>query len=148
MKIAIGCDEAGVKLKDRIAAYLRQSGVEVKDFGAYDERPVLYPDKAFEVAESVARGEYERGILICGTGIGMSIAANKVAGIRAAVCHDMYSAERARGSNDAQIMTMGARVIGVELALKLVGVWMDKEFDGGNSAKKVERIKAYEQAHS
>lgn len=144
MRIAVGCDEAGLKLKDRIAEYLKAKDVEVKDFGVYDPTPILYPDKAFEVAEAVANGEYERGILICGTGIGMAIAANKVSGIRAAVCHDMYSAERARRSNDAQIMTMGARVIGEELALKMVQVWMDCEFDGGNSAPKVARIEAYE----
>ncbi len=147
MKVAIGCDEAGLKLKDRIASYLNDKNTEVMDIGVYNDKPILYPDKAFEVAEAVARGEYDRGILICGTGIGMAIAANKVFGIRAAVCHDIYSAERARKSNNAQIMTMGARVIGEELALRLVGIWMDCEFDGGNSMPKVTRIESYENEH-
>lgn len=147
MKITIGCDEAGLQMKNRVVDYLRKNKYEVKDFGIYDETPILYPDMAFAVSESVIRGEFERGILICGTGIGMAIAANKVNGIRAAVCHDMYSAERARRSNNAQIMTMGARVIGEELALKMVQVWLDCEFDGGNSAKKVDQIEKYEQEH-
>ena len=99
---------------------------------------MLYPDVAVKVAEAVARGEYERGILVCGTGIGMAIAANKVPGIRAAVCHDPFSTERSRKSNNAQIMCMGERVIGVELAKYLVDIWLECEFAGGGSAPKVE----------
>ncbi len=105
----------------------------------------MYPDIAVEVARAIKAGKHERGILICGTGIGMSISANKVPGIRAAQCHDTYSAERARKSNNAQIISLGARVIGVELAKTIVSAWLESEFDGGNSAPKVERIGYYEQ---
>lgn len=144
MKIAIGCDEAALQLKNRIAVLLASLGHTVDDRGVYTDAPVLYPDIATDVAESVARGENERGILICGTGIGMCISANKVKGIRAAVCHDPYSTERSRKSNDAQIMCMGARVIAPELAEYLVCLWLGCEFSGGGSAAKVERIKEYE----
>ena len=99
---------------------------------------------AFEVAGRVAAGQYTRAILMCGTGIGMAISANKVPGVRAAQAHDAYSAERARKSNDAQIVTMGARVIGTELAKSVVDAWMQSEFEGGRSAPKIERIEAYE----
>jgi ribose 5-phosphate isomerase B len=118
--------------------------IEVKDYGVYTTDPSLYPDTAVTVAKAVADGKHERGILLCGTGIGMAITANKVPGIRAAVCHDPYSAERARKSNDAQIMCMGARIIGPELAKLLVDTWLDSEFQGGGSAEKVERISYYE----
>jgi len=143
--IVIGCDEAGFDLKQTIVRHLHDLGKEVEDFGVYDKSPVLYPDIAVKVAKSVASGDYERGILICGTGIGMAIAANKVPGIRAAVCHDPYSTERSRKSNDAQIMAMGARVIGEELAKMLVALWLKCEFQGGGSAAKVERISYYEE---
>lgn len=145
MKLAIGCDEAAFTMKEAVKALLVEKGIEVEDFGTYSpEEKVLYPNVAFEVAESIASGKNERGILVCGTGIGMAISANKVKGIRAAVCHDPYSAERSRMSNDAQIMCMGARVIGIELAKNLVNLWLSCEFSGGNSADKVDRIKEYE----
>ena len=144
MKIAIGCDEAGYKLKETIKEFVQEKGHEVLDVGVYDESPILYPDNAVKVAELVAKGECQRGILICGTGIGMSISANKVPGIRAAVCHDPYSAERARKSNDAQIMCMGARVVGAELAKTLTDIWLHCEFAGGGSTEKVERINYYD----
>ncbi|OPZ64304.1 MAG: Ribose-5-phosphate isomerase B [Firmicutes bacterium ADurb.Bin506] len=144
VRIAIGSDEAGFGLKEKVKAFLQRKGYEVEDYGCYDTQPVLYPDIAVKVATAVAEGREGRGILVCGTGIGMCIAANKVPGIRAAVCHDPYSAERARKSNDAQIMTMGARVIGEELALMLVSIWLDSEFAGGGSAPKVERINHYD----
>ena len=142
--IAIGCDEAGFYLKENIIDYLKQLGFNVKDYGVYDTNPVLYPDIAVTVAKAVADGKCERGILICGTGIGMAITANKVKGIRAAVCHDPYSAERARKSNNTQIMTIGARVVGEELAKLLTSIWLKSEFQGGNSAIKVDRISYYE----
>jgi ribose 5-phosphate isomerase B len=145
MKIAIGCDEAAYQLKESIKGYLLEQGEEVEDFGVYDTKPSLYPDIAVTVSMSVAEGKNERGILLCGTGIGMAITANKVPGIRAAVCHDSYSAERARKSNDAQIMTMGARVVGEELAKNLVDIWLKSEFQGGGSEAKVNRISEYEQ---
>ncbi|SKA87727.1 ribose-5-phosphate isomerase [Clostridium sp. USBA 49] len=144
MKIALGCDEAAFQLKESIKKYLMELGEEVQDFGVYDTKPSLYPDVAVKVAQSIVNGENERGILLCGTGIGMAITANKVPGIRAAVCHDPYSAERSRKSNDAQIMTMGARVIGEELAKNLVNIWLKSEFQGGNSTAKVNRISEYE----
>ena len=120
MKIAIGCDEAGCGLKHIIIDLLQKEGIEVTDEGCRDDEVVLYPNIAERVANIVADGEADRGILICGTGIGMAMAANKVKGIRAAVCHDPFSTERSRKSNDAQIMCMGARVIGPELAKMLV----------------------------
>lgn len=144
MKIAIGCDEAAFSFKEDLKKYLEISGYEIEDYGVYDTNPILYPDIAVAVAEAVAEGKYDRGILICGTGIGMAITANKVPGIRAAVCHDPYSAERARKSNNAQIMTMGARVIGLELAKALTDIWLDCDFAGGGSTAKVNRISYYE----
>jgi ribose 5-phosphate isomerase B len=144
MSIAVGCDEAGFYLKEDIKDYLKKLGQEVEDYGTYDTKPVLYPEIAVKVAKSIAEGKHERGILICGTGIGMAIAANKVPGIRAAVCHDSFSTERARKSNDAQIMTIGARVIGPELAKNLVHIWLNSEFQGGGSTQKVNLISDYE----
>jgi len=138
--IAIGSDDIGYELKEEIKRHLAVLGHECEDFGAYSKEPVDYPDIALAVAEAITAGKYSRGILICGTGIGMSIAASKVPGVRAALCHDTYSAERARKSNDAQILTMGARVIGPELAKKIVEVWLASEFTGGASARKVGKI--------
>ena len=141
MKIAIGCDEAAYQLKVALIELLKnKEDIELKDFGANAGEVILYPDVAKAVAEAVAAGEFERGILVCGTGIGMAITANKVPGIRAAVCHDPFSAERSRKSNNAQIMCMGERVIGVELAKYLLDVWLKCDFSGGGSTPKVNRI--------
>lgn len=145
MSIAIGCDEAAFHLKEVIKQYLLAKGIEIEDYGVYDSNPVLYPDIAVRVAKEIAKGRHERGILLCGTGIGMAIAANKVPGIRASVCHDPYSAERSRKSNDAQIMTLGARIVGEELAKTLVSIWLESEFQGGKSQEKVDRINEYEE---
>jgi len=145
--VAIGADEAAFDLKEILKAYLQGRGVEVVDYGAFDKNPVLYPDVAVKVAEAVAAGTHGRGILMCGTGIGMAISANKVPGIRAANCHDTYSAQRARKSNDAQILTMGARVIGPELAKTIVDAWLASEFEGGGSAPKVQRIREYDEKY-
>lgn len=147
MKIAIGCDEAAYQLKVELIKHLQAKGIEVDDFGAAQGDVVLYPDVAYKVADEVAKGNYERAILVCGTGIGMSICANKVPGVRAAVCHDPFSAQRARKSNDAQIMCMGERVIGIELAKNLVDIWLDSEFVGGGSLPKVERMNELEKEH-
>ena len=144
MKIVVGCDEAALFMKNSIKEMLINKGYEVTDFGVFNEKPSLYPNIAFAVAESISRGEYERGMLFCGTGIGMAICANKVPGIRAAVCHDPFSTERSRKSNDAQILTMGSRVIGIELAKYLVTLWLNCDFAGGGSTAKVEAIKKYE----
>jgi ribose 5-phosphate isomerase B len=147
MKLAIGCDEAACDLKQILKKHLIQAGHDVTDFGTHDAQPVLYPDVAFAVAEQVASGAFERAVLLCGTGIGMAISANKVRGIRAAQCHDTYSAERASRSNDAQIITMGARVIGPELAKSIVNSWLHSSFDGGGSQPKVDLINAYDSGH-
>lgn len=147
MNLILGCDEAAYSFKEQIKAYLISKGYQITDKGTFDDKPVLYPDIAVEVAQSVANGEAERGILMCGTGIGMAISANKVPGIRAAVCHDSYSAERARKSNNAQILCMGARVIGVELAKQLVDIWLASDFAGGGSQEKVDRITHYEELY-
>jgi ribose 5-phosphate isomerase B len=144
MTIAIGSDHNGFKLKEEIKAYLKTLGREVEDYGVASEDPVDYPDVAVKLAEAVARGKHERGILVCGTGIGMAIAANKVPGVYAATCHDAYSTERARKSNNAQVMTMGAQVIGSELAKSLVDIWLESEFQGGRSQPKVDKIRKIE----
>lgn len=146
-RIAIGCDEAACDFRDAVKALLIKKGYEVEDFGTFNNQPVLYPDIAVAVSEAVARGEYPRGILICGTGIGMAISANKVPGIRAAVCHDPFSTARSRKSNDCQILCMGARIIAPQLGCMLVEQWLGCDFEGGGSTAKVERIKEYEQAH-
>ena len=145
--IAIGADEAAFDLKEILKAHLKSKGIELQDYGAYDRTPVLYPDVAVKVAEAIAQGRHSRGILMCGTGIGMAITANKVPGIRAACCHDTYSAQRARKSNDAQVLTMGARVIGPELAKSIVDAWLESEFEGGGSAPKVEKIIQYDEKY-
>lgn len=145
-KIAIGCDEAAYQLKVVLKKHLAEKGIEVVDFGAEEGEVILYPDVAFKVAEAVAAGEFERAILVCGTGIGVCISANKVPGIRAAVCHDSFSAQRARKSNDAQIICFGERVIGPELAKNLLDIWLDSEFSGGGSTPKVNRISEYEKS--
>ena len=147
MKIALGCDEAGVPMMDMIRDYLKQKQIEVQDFGVHSVDPVDYPDIALVASEAVASGECERGILVCGTGIGMSITANKVPGVRAALCHDTYSAERARKSNDAQVLCMGARVIGPELAKSILDHWLDSEFAGGRSAPKVAKMNAVDEKY-
>lgn len=142
--IALGSDPNASALKDVVKEALTELGYEYHDLGSDDP---IYANVAIEVAQRVASGQYERGILMCGTGIGMSIAANKVQGAYAALCSDVYSAERARKSNDANIMTMGSQVIGIELARKLVRAWMEAEYTpGGRSEPKVNRIRDYEAA--
>jgi ribose 5-phosphate isomerase B len=144
--IAVGADDAAVELKAEIVKHLECKGITVRDYGVFSDDPMLYPDIALEVAQAVADGKHERAILMCGTGIGVCITANKVPGIRAAVCHDIYSAERSRMSNDCQIMTLGSRVIGAELAKLLVDVWLRSEFQAGRSGPKVDRIKEIEKS--
>lgn len=143
--ILIGCDEAAYQLKEIIKAHLQSKGLEVIDYGVHSTDPVDYPDIAVQVARDIAAHKSDRGILICGTGIGMAITANKVPGVYAAQAHDTYSAERARKSNNAQIVTMGARVIGPELAKQIVDAWLASEFQGGGSARKVDKIARIEQ---
>jgi len=140
VKVAIGCDHAGVDLKHEVARFLREQGHEVADFGTEGTESVDYPDFARRVAEAVRSGQAERGVLICGTGIGMSIAANKVPGVRAALCHDVYSARLTREHNDANVLTMGARVIGPGLAVEIAKAFFGGEFAGGRHARRVDKI--------
>jgi ribose 5-phosphate isomerase B len=144
MKIVIGSDEAGFELKEIIKEHLANKYV-VTDIGVYDKGSVMYPDIALKVSKSISLKEHERGILICGTGIGMAITANKINGIRAAQCHDVYSAERAGLSNNAHIITLGALIIGSSLAKKIVDAWLAVEFMDGRSTPKIERIMEIEE---
>ena len=128
--LAIGCDHGGYELKQEILKYLEKEGYEVKDFGCFSTAAVDYPEIGHAVAHAVADGVCEKGILICGTGIGISIAANKVKGIRAALCGDCFSAEATRLHNDANILAMGGRVVGPGLALKIVDTFLDTPFSG------------------
>ena len=139
MHIAIGSDHHGPDLKQFIISLITQAGHEYRDFGSYDTDPVDYPDIAKEVAEAVARGDFERGILICGTGIGMCIAANKVKGIRAARCHNAFSACRARQHNDANILCLGAE-LDEEQAPEIVDAFLTCQFEGGRHQRRVNKI--------
>jgi ribose 5-phosphate isomerase B len=142
MRIIVGSDHLGRALKDALRDHLRDGGWQVDDAGVATDAPVDYPDVARAVAEDIAAGRHDRGVLVCGTGIGMAMAANKVPGIRAAQIADPYSAERAAKSNDAQIVTLGALTVGVETAKLLVDAFMRSEFQGGRSAPKVAKIDA------
>lgn len=144
IKVAIDCDDAATDLKGIIFEHLKNSGVDITDLNFSAKGAALYPEIGYNLALKIQAGEYDRGILICGTGLGMAIIANKVEGVYAGVCHDVYSAERLRKSNHAQILTMGARVIGSELAKMIVDAWLQSEFSGGRSQPKVEQIKALE----
>ncbi len=144
MKISLGCDEAAYQLKETIKEHLQKAGHEVMDHGVGEGETALYPDIAVKTCEKVTDGTCDRGILVCGTGIGMAMTANKVPGIRAAVCHDPYSTERSILSNNGNVMCMGARVIAPQLALTLLDIWMGLEFQDGPSTEKVERIVYYE----
>ena len=145
MKIAIGCDHAGIYLKPALIAYLEKNGYEFTDFGTYTAESCNYADYGAKVAEAVAFGGYDRGILICGTGIGMSIAANKIRGVRAALCADAFSTKYTRLHNDANVMCMGARTLGSGLALELVEIFLDTPFEGGRHEKRVHMITELEQ---
>jgi ribose 5-phosphate isomerase B len=146
--IAIGCDDAGLDLKAVLLTYLSDRGVSVTDFGVAEPGDGRdYPDVAEVVAEAVISGAHDRAILICGTGIGMAITANKVPGIRAAQAHDPYSAERARKSNNAQVLTLGARVLGAELAKTIVDAWLAAEFVDGPSSSKIAKVARVEATH-
>lgn len=143
MKIAIGCDHGGFVLKPAIVDTLKKREIEVIDCGCQGES-VDYPDYALKVAELVSSGQADKGIVLCGTGIGISIAANKVKGIRAAVCHDEFTAQMCAEHNNANIIALGGRVLGVEKAVKMVEIWLDTEFGGGRHAGRVDKITAIE----
>lgn len=140
MKIAIGSDHAGFPLKEAIREYLEEKGIEYVDCGVYDTSSADYPIQAKKTCEKITSGECERGILCCGTGIGISMAANKVKGIRAACCSDYFSAKYTRLHNDANVLCMGARVIGVGAALELVEVFLNTDFEGGRHQRRVDLI--------
>ena len=144
MKIAIGCDHAGLNLKQAILSLLSEMGHSYEDFGCYDSGPVDYPDIGRVVAGAVADGRFEHGILICSTGIGMSMVANKIRGIRAALCHDTFSARRAREHTDANILCMGEWAIGQGAAREIVKTYLASEFVGGRHARRLEKMQAIE----
>lgn len=138
--IAIGCDHGGFQLKNEIIEFLKEKGYEYKDFGTYDENSVDYPDIAVKLCDSVSGGECEKGILVCGTGIGMNMCANKCKGIRAAQCHDTFSAKMTRQHNNANVLTMGGRVVGPELAKEIVNEFLTNEFLGGRHENRVNKM--------
>jgi ribose 5-phosphate isomerase B len=140
MKIALGSDHGGLELKNTIIEYLNEKGIELNDFGTYTKDSCDYPKYGELVAEAVATGEYELGILVCGTGLGISLAANKVKGIRAACVSDVFSAKMSRAHNNANILSLGERVVGKGLALEIVENWLNTEFEGGRHEKRVALI--------
>ena len=148
MKLAIGCDHGGIELKLEIVKHLEERGIEIVDFGIKEYQSVNYPEIALPLAKAVASGECDRGILVCGTGIGMSIAANKVKGIRAAVCSDHFSAKFTRLHNDANVLCFGARVVGEGLALQLVDAFVGTEYEGGRHQSRVDMLTAIEESEA
>ena len=141
---AIGSDHGGFALKQEIMKHLTERGIECRDYGTFSTDSCDYPDYGEAVGRAVASGECERGIVVCGTGIGISIAANKVHGVRCALCGDCFSAQMAREHNDANVLALGARVLGPGLALKIVDTFLDAEFQGGRHARRVAKIMALE----
>jgi ribose 5-phosphate isomerase B len=147
MRIAIGSDHRGFEAKRRIKSLLQAMGHDVADVGTESRDSVDYPDMAFDVAMAIGAGQAERGILICGTGIGMAIAANKVHGVRAAPCHDSITAEMSRRHNDANVLCLSADLLGEELIDRMVRIWLDTVFEGGRHARRVEKITRIEENH-
>lgn len=139
-KIIIGCDHGGIELKNEIKAHLEKRGIDVTDVGTYTAESCNYPDYARALCTRIQRGEFERGILVCGTGIGMSIAANKHNGIRAACCSDTFSARMTRMHNDANVLCLGGRVVGAGLACDMVDLFVDTEFEGGRHSTRVSML--------
>lgn len=145
MKIAIGSDHVGYELKGKVIAHLKEKGIEVKDFGTNSTERTDYPIYGEAVANAVASKEFDKGILICGTGVGISLAANKVNGIRAVVCSEPYSALLSRQHNDTNILAFGARVVGLDLALMIVDTWLSGVYEGGRHARRVQMISDIEE---
>jgi ribose 5-phosphate isomerase B len=145
MKVAIGCDHGGINLKPVLTKYLNEKGVEFKDFGCFDTTSIDYNEFALAVSNAVASGEYDKGILFCGTGIGMSIVANKVKGIRCGHCHDVFSAKMTRLHNDANVLALGERVVGPGLMLEIVDAFLFTDFSGDERhSRRVQKIKDLE----
>ena len=147
MKIAVGSDHGGFLLKGEIMKHLKEKGIDFVDFGCFTTESVDYPDIGQAVGEAVAAGEYDKGIICCGTGIGISISANKVPGVRAALCGDCFSAKASREHNDANVLALGERVIGAELAKMIVDTWLNSEFQGGRHSRRVEKIAKIEEKY-
>ena len=145
MKIALGSDHAGFELKEDLRAYLADLKIDALDLGAYSREAVDYPDVAGRVAEKVATGKVAKGLLVCGTGIGMSIAANRFPEIRAALCHDLFTARSSREHNNANILALGGRLIGKGLAREILKVWLETEFQGGRHQTRLDKIAALEE---
>jgi ribose 5-phosphate isomerase B len=147
VKLAIGCDHGGFELKEEILKFLKTiSNIQVSDFGPAGKDSVDYPDFGAKVSEAVSKGAIGRGILICGTGIGMSIVANRYPGVRAALCHDHFTAQMSREHNDANVLVMGERVIGKGVALEIVKTWLDTEFAGGRHQKRLDKLREIEKS--
>jgi ribose 5-phosphate isomerase B len=144
MRIAIGCDHRGLNLKRVIAGLLSEEGHSYEDFGCYDTASVDYPDIGGRVAQAVAEGRFDHGILVCSTGIGMSMVANKVPGVRAALCHDIFSARRSREHNDANVLCLGEWVVGEGLAREIVSAYLGAQFQGGRHAQRLEKVRDWE----
>ena len=138
--IAIGSDHGGFELKNKIVKWLEENGYDVKDFGIHENKSVDYPDIAEVVCKSIISGQCDRGILVCGTGIGISIAANKIKGIRAAVCGDIYSAAMTKRHNNANVITLGGRVVGEDVGIEIVKAWLTNEFEGGRHQNRIDKI--------
>ncbi|AQM59613.1 MULTISPECIES: ribose 5-phosphate isomerase B [Clostridium] len=148
MKIALGSDHGGFKLKNEIISYLKENGYEIKDFGTYTTESCDYPEYAQKVAEVVANKEFDFGILVCGTGIGISMSANKVPGIRAALCSDTFSAHATREHNNANILALGERVVGPGLAIDIVKTFLNSEFEGGRHQNRIDKISEIEKKYN
>lgn len=144
MKVAVGSDHGGLELKETVISVLKELQHEVEDVGTYDRNSCDYPDFAQKVAEGVSAGAFDKGVLVCGTGIGMSIAANKIPGIRAAVCNEIYCAQMARAHNDANVLCLGARVVGPGVAAEIVKAFFRTDHEGGRHARRVEKIRLLE----
>jgi len=147
MKVALGADHAGLELKEALKAWLIEHGHQVLDFGTYSPESVDYPDYALQVGEAVTEGKAERGLLVCGTGVGMAMTANKVPGIRAAFCPDLFTARLSREHNDANVLALGGRLMGRELATEILQVWLTTPFTGGRHQRRVEKISQIEQRY-
>ena len=148
MKIAIGSDHGGLRLKKEVIKHLEKKNIEVKDYGTYTEDSCDYPDFAEKVSEAVVAKEYDYGILICGTGIGISISANKIPGVRAALCNDTFSAHATREHNNANILAMGQRVVGTGLALDIVKTFLSSKFEGDRHQKRIDKITEIEKKYT
>lgn len=148
MKIALGSDHGGYRLKNEIISFLKENGYELKDFGTYSTESCDYPDFAEKVAEAVVSKEFDFGILVCGTGIGISISANKVPGVRAALCSDTFSAHATREHNDANILALGERVVGSGLALDIVKTFLTSKFQGERHQKRIDKISLIEKKYN